>query len=301
MFLFCSAYGLASQYVHAKSVLSDVRFILRRLNKFYLNYWVVFIIFVPISIFFFHRPLSVAYGEHVNIIQRLIYDLLGMQGTSSYNITWWFNKLIIIMYLLFPLLYRLVRFKPWLALLGGLALMRLSSHVPYNPVHVCTWLFPFVLGIVWKCYETKGRYLQEFFEKHKSIAVFSSLCILLAMIVLRMYSPLDYDLDGFLSCSIALCVITIIRHLRYTTMALAFLGKHSMNIYMTHTFIYSYWGGGWLYACYWLRKGGNFLICLLICVVISIVLEYIKQEMGLYKLVNRVNDIINRTSKFVQS
>ena len=40
MFLFCSGYGLASQYEPSKSVLSDVRFVLRRLTKFYLNYWV---------------------------------------------------------------------------------------------------------------------------------------------------------------------------------------------------------------------------------------------------------------------
>ena len=72
MFLFCSGYGLASQYGPSKSVLSDVRFVLRRLTKFYLNYWVIFVIFVPISVFLFHRPLSAAYGEHVNIAKRLM-------------------------------------------------------------------------------------------------------------------------------------------------------------------------------------------------------------------------------------
>ena len=174
MFLFCSGYGLASQYSPSQTVLSDVKFVLKRLTKFYFNYWVVFIIFVPISVFLFHRPLSSAYGEHVNITKRLIFDMLGVQGFDSYNITWWFNQLILMLYLLFPLLHRMVRFKPWLALLAGMALMRFSSHISYNPADICTWQFPFVLGMVWKCYEAEANHVQEWFEQHRFIAVFAS-------------------------------------------------------------------------------------------------------------------------------
>ena len=66
MFLFCSGYGLAAQYKPI-SIKDDIKFILRRLTKFYLNYWVIFIIFVPITYFVFGRTLTDAYGEHVNI------------------------------------------------------------------------------------------------------------------------------------------------------------------------------------------------------------------------------------------
>lgn len=294
MFLFCSGYGLASQYGPSKSVLSDVKFVLRRLTKFYLNYWVIFVIFVPISVFLFHRPLSAAYGEHVNIAKRLIYDLLGMQGMNSYNITWWFNQLIIILYLLFPLSYRVVHFKPWLALLGGMVLMRIASHIPYNPADFCTWQLPFVLGMVWKCYETKGVGVQEWLEKHKAIAVLSSMCILCCMILLRMYPIIPHwsgiRMDGFLSCAIALCVITIIRNLKYTNDVFAFFGKHSMNIYMTHTFLNWYWCKEWLHTGEWLRGGGNLLILILLCLAISIAIEFLKQKIGIYKLTKYITD-----------
>lgn len=296
MFLFCSGYGLAAQYKPTKSILFDVKFVLRRLTKFYLNYWVIFIIFVPISIVLFHRPLSAAYGEHVNIAKRLFFDLLGVQGMNSYNITWWFNQLIIILYLLFPLLCRGGRILPWLALLLSLVLTRMANHIPdaFNPADICTWQLPFVLGVVWNCYESKGAHVQEWLEQHKSIAVISSLVILVCAVILRMYPIIPHwngiRMDGFLSCAIALCVINILRHFSSIMDVLSFFGKHSMNIYMTHTFINWYWCKEWLHTGEWLRGGGNLLILILLCLAISIAIEFLKQKIGIYKLTKYITD-----------
>lgn len=109
MFLFCSGYGLTEQYGrginsinHIKDkILYSVKFIIKRLIKFYSAYWFVFIIFVPLGIFVFDRSLIDAYGENVNILKRFIYDIIGIQGSQSYNITWWFNKLIILFYFIY--------------------------------------------------------------------------------------------------------------------------------------------------------------------------------------------------------
>lgn len=288
MFLFCSGYGLASQY-KPMSIKEDIKFILRRLTKFYLNYWVVFFIFVPVSYFVFGRTLTDAYGEHVNIVKRFIYDIFGVQN-PAYNITWWFNKLIIILYMLFPLLFRAVRLKPWLAALFGMALMRYSAHIhiPYDNIYLCIWQFPFVLGVVWKCYEAQGIRLQEWLTNRQSIAIPLSLALLAVMVILRMYPVIPHwsgiRMDGFLACATALCVITIVRRLPYTTEALAFFGKHSMNIYLTHTFLNGYWHPEWLHTCEWMRGGGNLLILAILCLAISIALEFMKQKIGLYKL-----------------
>lgn len=288
MFLFCSGYGLAAQYKPI-SIKDDIKFILRRLTKFYLNYWVIFIIFVPITYFVFGRTLIDAYGEHVNIVKRFIYDIFGVQN-PAYNITWWFNKLIIILYLLFPLLYRAIRIQPWLVVLFSMALMRYSAHIyiPYDNIDLCTWQFPFILGVVWKCYEEKGANIQAWFDNHKLLAAAVLLCILVGMIILRMYPVIPHwngiRMDGFLACAVALCVITIVRHLKYTKEALVFFGKHSMNIYMTHTFLNWYWCKDWLHTGEWMRGCGNLLILTLLCLVISIALEFIKQKIGLYKL-----------------
>ena len=84
MFLFCSSYGLTAQYKPA-SFVDDLKFVAKRLKKFYFNYWAIFVVFVPITIFVFHRSLTDAYGEGSNIILCFILDVLGLQGASSYN------------------------------------------------------------------------------------------------------------------------------------------------------------------------------------------------------------------------
>ena len=109
IFLCCSGYGLAVQYEKVLGLTTclidklrtTIVFIIKRLIKFYSAYWFVFLIFVPITIVCFDRPLSAAYGENVNIVKRLFWDILGIQGFQSYNITWWFNRLIIIINLIY--------------------------------------------------------------------------------------------------------------------------------------------------------------------------------------------------------
>lgn len=233
LFLFCSGYGLTSQYVHPKSVLDDAKFILRRLVKFYLNYWVVFVIFVPITVFVFHRPLSAAYGEHANIVKSLLLDVFGVQGIKSYNITWWFNQLIIILYIIFPILYRIIRFNPWLVVIFGMLLMRYASHIPFNPADICILQFPFVLGIVWKLYETKMPKVQQWLGNHKYTSILLSMALFISLVVIRMCPIIPHwggvRIDGFLSCSIALCVVYVMRYLPHTMNILRLLGKHSMN------------------------------------------------------------------------
>lgn len=293
LFLFCSGYGLTANYAPT-SIKEDLKFVGRRLVKFYLNYWVIFLIFIPITIFGFHRPLNAAYGDNF-VLGHLLLDILGLQGWQSYNITWWFNTLIIILYLLFPILYRLTRIKPWFAIIIGMLLMRLSTRVPFDTFDVMIYQFPFVLGIVWKLYEDKGVRVQEWLVSHMAITVVGSIGLLIVTIIIRMYPVIPHwsgvRIDGFIACAIALCVITIMRNVNWLMASFAFLGKHSMNIYMTHTFFNAYWCSGWLHSGEWLR-GGDYAILVTICLTASIMIEYLKERIGLYKLVKTITSRI---------
>lgn len=170
LFLFCSGYGLAANY-KPQSILDDIKFIVKRLVKFYANYWVIFLIFVPITIFACHRSLADAYGADANIYWCLFKDMLGLQGVESYNPTWWFNLLIIILYLLFPLLYRAAHRVPWLVLLIGIGVMRMAYHLPYSSIDFFTYQFSFVVGMVWQIYENKFSKVTTWLTDH--IYIFS--------------------------------------------------------------------------------------------------------------------------------
>ena len=306
MFLFCSGYGLSIQYDKTIStssgmfytIRSTIAFILKRLIKFYTAYWFVFLVFVPITILFFNRSLADAYGENVSITKCLLYDILGLQGFQSYNITWWFNKLIILLYFLFPILFVFVKKTKWFGLLLCFIIMRFAKKLEILDYYdLLFWQFPFVLGIGWTIYQDKIAQYSKWMEKY--VGVFGvGLIILMSFCILqRLYNIVPFGqingarMDGFLSVLLALFVIIFLRKWKCCYTALAFLGKHSINIYLVHTFLIQYWYdvSKFLHANKICRMGGvNFWILLLSCLLISILLEYIKDKLYWNKLTEKV-------------
>lgn len=271
IFLFCSAYGLSQQYNGTDTIVDSLKFVLKRLVKFYLNYWVIFLIFVPISVFVFSRPLTAAYGE-TTIWKALCRDLLGLQGFSSYNVTWWFNELIIKFYILFPIAYYLCRKIPALFVLSSIALYGIG-------VEVDVYWFVFISGILWHQYEaTISRYLNRL--PQWLLIVTSVLLCIGASWIRGLFHNLLWDM--FFTWTFVLLTITLLRLCQPLMKGLSFLGKHSGNIYMTHTFIYSYWLSKYVYICD-LRIGG-IAVVLVICLLLSVLIEYMKARAGVYKL-----------------
>lgn len=298
LFLFCSGYGLAANY-KPQSILDDCKFIIKRLVKFYANYWVIFLIFVPLTVFACHRSLADAYGAESNVWVCLLKDIIGIQGFESYNPTWWFNLLIITLYLIFPLLYRAAQRVPWLILLIGLVVMRMAYHISHNPIDFFTWQFPFVVGLVWQLYENKFTKATTWLTEHKCIFAICSVALTILFIALRMWpiipSWAGSRIDAFLSCSIAWVVISIGRYMPHTSCVCAFLGKHSMNIYMVHTFFNSFYCKELLHSGEWLRGGGNFVLLMIICLLISTVIEFLKKKIRFYELVQYITMITRKS------
>ena len=306
IFLFCSGYGLATQYDKILNKTLDIKmkinktliFVFKRFVKFYSSYWFVFLIFVPITIFFFDKPLSEVYGENVNILKRLFFDLLGVQGFQSYNITWWFNKLIILLYLLFPILFIAVKKTKWVGLLCSFVLMRFADKLGVaNYYDIMLWQFPFVLGISWVLYQEKVAKWSNGIEKKIETNNYWSIGLLLLGILQRLYNivPLGnitgIRFDGFLCLLLALCVALVLRRMKYTYMLLSFLGKHSINIYLIHTFLNYYWEP----IHYFLHTnkvcrfmGLNMWILLLVCLLLSVILEFMKEKLYWNKLTTTV-------------
>lgn len=308
LFLFVSGYGLYSQFnklvlnitspplpitnianqcwreriIRWKLLVSvTIKFELRRFKRFYLNYWAVFIVFVPIGIFVFNRPLSEFYGDNVNLIKALLIDLLGVRGFGSYNITWWFNKVIIGFYLMFPLLYFGVRKCGWLVLLASMVWMK------YNPFSALwywhDWLFPFVLGM---CAVQFNDLLERFFNKIGfcwSIAF--AVLFTMFWILCRKYGFIPYfqsiRCDGFISLGLYF-MIALMPVPNWMDLIMSFIGRHSSNVYMTHTFIYSRWLPWLIYAPYYAAI--VFIWLLIVCLGISWLLEFVKTKLGAYKL-----------------
>lgn len=148
LFVLLSGYGLAVQATHKP--MGYGMFLRKRLKKLFINYWVMWLLFVPIGFLFFGWTLQGIYGNHA--VVKLLVNFLGLQYVFGYfglNPTWWFYSLIILLYLLFPLLYRLAASRR-----GALGLWVFSGIYMVAPLvpdvaALKVYLVCFITGVVW--------------------------------------------------------------------------------------------------------------------------------------------------------
>jgi Predicted acyltransferases len=265
MFLFVSGYGMATQYSKLDchgvrdKITSTLKFLLRRLLKFYLNYWAIFIITVPLGSFVFGRSLSIAYGTDYSIWSSLVKDILGIQGTESYIVTWWFNALIISLYLLFPLLNQLTERKSIAVGFTILLFLWPRDYVVDNFFYIlylwnsnlAIYTLVFVLGIFSARHiEAINMFLNKI--KLQLVLIFSSLTSISLCFARQLFTEGYADLitlDAFITIFVALSIVAFRRMTRLRINPLAILGKHSMNIYLIHTFILMFLFPKFIFEC----------------------------------------------------
>lgn len=148
LFVFLSGYGLMAKEQANGGMGSVWQFYRHRFSKLYTGYWYVWAVFVPIGYFVFHRTFADAYPQHTLVM--LVLDFLGLincTGHLGYNGTWWFMSCIILLYLLFPLLYRALE-KCWpLAVFAACILTYLPFSAGIGPIRY--YIVAFVLGMVY--------------------------------------------------------------------------------------------------------------------------------------------------------
>lgn len=147
IFVFLSGYGLTVQAEKIGGVGSLARFYWRRFTKLMLNYWFIWLIFVPIGVFVFHYSFAEAYGDNIGI--KFLLDFTGLInafGLYGYNVTWWFYSCIILLYILFPFLYRLVKKDTMLSVL----VVAVATYMPI-PIFrsALPYLLPFLAGMIY--------------------------------------------------------------------------------------------------------------------------------------------------------
>lgn len=296
LFLFVSAYGLSIQHDKELSLLKNdlwhslrfkyiIQFYIKRLLKLYSHFWVIFILFVPIGVFIFDRALSIPYGDE-NIVFHLLCDFFGLAEFQSYNISWWFYRLIITMYLLFPFLYVAIRrWNIYVIMLSLLLLIYYRSNFQIIPCY----LFPFVLGISFAQNRNRISSILNMFH-HLRI-----LSLVVFLFWIGVYCRFNCNVlngiyvDGFISVLIAYIVVLTFRYFRYINDSFVFLGKHSMNVFMIHSFIYYYFFHEQLYSSQ--NPLVIFSVLLLCCMLLSMLIEYGKEKMGFYTLIGKIDSI----------
>lgn len=283
IFVFLSGYGLVrSNSVGHFSVFS---FYVKGLTKLYANYWLIYLLFVPVGILFFNRmvyrtPLDAGI------------DIMGFARsfkTPTYNPTWWFYSCILPLYLLFPLLRGFLSKKKYAALLwaGGIAVMYVPALFLLEPIRI--YLLSFIVGMLFAHYNLL-TYISSirFFDNFFIWIVF-----LLCAIYWRQYgSFMIGEYFDLILALVGMCLFVVIRRNRIIkSKFMFFMGKHSFNIFLFHTFIF------YLYFPQLIYATSNpiviFLSLLISCMILSWAMEKLKKVLHFYELQSKVISKLN--------
>ena len=273
-----SGYGLAKSYSKfgENSFVGDIKYILLRYIKLYSIYLPVAL---TVTIVVVLR--TVLSGEQIHCIQALEYALKNISMIYRSSVGDWYLKAILVLYLIFPLLHRLLKkfgvfiiilaTIPWILRLGfGIKAIKIDSFLFY--------ILSFAVGIY---FEQK-----DVFAKFKIVGPVKSIVVptvcLIAAFVLRLLFSLSMDI--FFALSIILFEINVLSKLK-SAVVLSFFGKNSANIWLFHSTVLAFFVS--------IRPVYKFVFALLLSLLASMFIEYIKK-------ISKYNNLVSTVCRYIK-
>lgn len=236
LFLFVSGYGLTKQYsqIEKPYFKNTVKFLLRRYANFFLSYWFCFVLVVVVGNVCGYS-FSEAYPVGRNTLKCVLLDVAGQMGYDSYLNPWWFNKMIIQLYLVFPILFLIVRNKylSWVGLALIVIMQLFAKSIPGNVFFIVEGGAPaFYLGML--C--VHGRLIPEANDgKWRPLLLFSVLLVCIGLSVLHLKMMKDPYVAVLIRASMAFCVIVAYKSIGDKHISvLEFVGKYATIMYLIH-------------------------------------------------------------------
>ncbi len=247
LFFFLSGYGNEVKY-------HDKEFSLfSKLKTLYLNYWKVFVIFIPIGFLFFSNQQP--YCANVDICTvfsnfnpiEFILNLIGWSAT--YNGEWWFFRDYAIMILLFPLFKKLINknslliniffviiFELFYVLIG--TMFDADHFITLWAIDRAPYMICFPMGMI----AARFSLLQKAAVRIKR----NSLRVIICLAALAVCFVCKVKLGGLVEVIVAPVFIIafsiLCAGLGKFRRIMTFFGKHSMNMWLIHSFFCYYYG-----------------------------------------------------------
>lgn len=299
LFAFVSGYGLFLNYRSKRASVTSSRWIAKRYVSTMSGFWFIWIISAIVCQIINHRTSTVFLKE--GGFRGLFYgaiDFCGLAklfGTPTLNGTWWYMSAAVTFIVLVPLVFRLRNHMAEL-LIGCILLLRVLTgkngdgvYTGNNSIYV--FLTPFLLGSIcangalfdrWAAIG-KGVWWKKAIKIVAELAVLLLLFILYRKLPIKKFWEFHYGLVPFVLILFCVEFIVPIPGLKQV---LRFLGKHSYNIFLVHTFIRGYYLGDVTYSM------KHFALVILFVLgsslVISIVIELLKKAVRYDRLTKLV-------------
>lgn len=290
-FVFLTAYGMCQKYIKISSEdkLEFMHINIVRLIKLESSVIIIYFIAVLYKRFVMRESIRLLYiGDERNIFKLLVHmgvDMLGMAeyaGSTRINVTWWYLSLFIVLIAILPFIFLIYKKYRYLCLPVFLLM-------PFSAISLLREVFPSLcLGIAFS-YENWFEKLGNKKVKNKLIGFLISLSIFYLAYLLGPFANMMFTYT--LAFIIPYMVYDVISYIPVVSHCLKFLGKHSMNIFLVHTFIYMYFYPDFIYS---FGNSWTILSVLLgLSLLVSIVIESFKKITGYNKLVSRLINLVD--------
>ncbi len=310
MFIFITGFGLFKSFSKVQQSSKTIKnWEAARLLKTLSGFWFVYILIFIISYHIDEYPI-LRYIDYPTKYEGLwlfaLIDFLGISnliGTPTLIGTWWYMSAVVILTAVFPLLYNVG--EKYGYFLTGLVLFiipRLTDWGYPGAKNAYSFILAFLLGMVFAKYDVFGK-LSEFsiFKKHKIISdILLFFVYLYGFWLIVNYSAKIERSYLWEFDYVFVPLIVILFSKRYLTRIpllnkiLQFIGKHSLNVFLVHTFIRYVYQGDYIYSFKYalLIPFVLLLISLGISVLIELVKKFIRYDKFVSFLCEKISGVV---------
>lgn len=297
IFVFLSGYGLSKSYSSKKQE-NAFQFSFTKHVKLIANFLIVFLLAFICCILFDGRNVLEVYGARLMLPFYMIMDAMGLARVLNFptlNETWWYMAIAIFIIYAVPLLYRLIKkfnFSVYVVTVLGLILLNVDINS-----YLSLYLPTLILGIYTSENNVFEKIKKNYFDDFKFKKLFKCILmfgVILLVIILRQKLPNIVNIcNSILAFLICFFCYIYMSKLHYVSDVLAFIGVHSMNIFLVHTFIKKYFMHSYIYSFKYSLL--ILLMLLIISLLVSLVINLVKKFIHFNKLINRLLDRVNNS------
>ena len=283
-----SGFGLSKSYqkfkVKYKNVFSDLRFILSHLLQFYSIYWVMLFLNTVVR-YNTITKFYTFYGFKYDALKNFILDFFGLSklfGTGGFGD--WFVSAILILYVIFPLLYRLgnkfkyipiiISFIPWI-------FCPFINDLGISTDSALFCLLAFTTGIYFAQTNILDKLITISSMKYKIYSVIVAVVMFILRLIFSIYA------DYFFAISLIGLAIFLISNIKYINKLLILFGKNSANIWLSHSAIIIL-----LSNIVILPILIKYVVVLVIALVLSLLVEFVKRITRYSLLIKKLRKLI---------
>lgn len=298
MFVFMTGYGMWVSYESQKKKTTMSNYIKKRMVTLMTGFLIIFVVTEILAIPT-GRFIEV-YGHDFCSVVYMIIDALGLAkllGTPLFCLTWWYMSLAIVLIMIFPFVHSIMEKYQWVVVVASIIVPRACGFG--QSTDLFRYLLAYTLGMYFAQHDLLARIKEKFMEQNvagKLLSLIVSLIGLAIIIKCRQnawigWKYLDFW-DGFAAMYMIVISYIYILNGKWIVKGLGFLGKHSMNIFLIHSFYRDVFFHEFTYSFYyaWL----DYIVLMAISLVTSIVLEWFKKLIRYEKFIDWVKRLVTK-------